>query len=150
VAAPTETNDPAPVVREGSEAEAGMKPGTREKVDAVLTEWAADDDQPFAVCVVRKGVIVLHKAYGTRDGKPMTVDTPSWMASVTKPMSASLMLMLIDRGLVSMDDPVDRFVPALRGIKVEKPLLIRHLYTHTNGLDRWPSGDDKLNDEEYR
>lgn len=80
----------------------------------------------------------------------MTVTTPSWMASVTKPMSAFLVLMLVDRGLVALDDPVTRFVPALRDVRVEKPLLIRHLHTHTNGLDRFPSGDDTLNDLEYR
>jgi CubicO group peptidase (beta-lactamase class C family) len=141
---------PAPVVRTGTEAEAGVKPGTAEKIDAALTKWADDDDQAFAVCVVRNGVIVLHKAYGTRDGKPMTVDTPSWMASITKPMSASLVLMLVDRGLVKLDDPVSKFVPALRGIKVTKPLLVRHLHTHTNGLDKFPTGDDTQNDLEYR
>ncbi|HEY1189804.1 MAG TPA: serine hydrolase [Gemmata sp.] len=139
-----------PVVREGTEAEAKVKPGTAEKIDAVLTEWAKDDDQAFAVCVVRNGVIVLHKAYGTRDDKPMTVDTPSWMASVTKPMSASLVLMLADRGLLKLDDPVSKFSPALRDIKVAKPLLIRHLHTHTNGLDKFPAGDDAQNDLEYR
>lgn len=141
---------PAPEVREGTEEEAGVKPGTAAKIDAALTAWAKDDDQAFAVCVVRNGVIVLHKAYGTRDGKPMTVDTLSWMASVTKPMSASLMLMLVDRGMVSLDDPVSKFVPALRDIKVKTPLLVRHLHTHTNGLDRYPTNDDTLNDLEYR
>ncbi len=140
----------APVVREGTEAEAKVKPGTADKIDAVLTEWAKDDDQAFAVCVVRNGVIVLHKAYGTRDDRPMAVDTPSWMASITKPMSASLVLMLADRGLLKLDDPVSKFSPALRDIKVAKPLLIRHLHTHTNGLDKFPTGDDTQNDLEYR
>ncbi len=140
----------APEVRVGTEAEAKVKPGTAEKIDAVLTEWAKDDDQAFAVCVVRNGVIVLHKAYGTRDDKPMTVDTPSWMASVTKPMSATLVLMLADRGLLKLDDPVGKFSPALRDIKVAKPLLIRHLHTHTNGLDKFPTGDDTQNDLEHR
>ena len=93
------------MVREGTLAEAGMKPDAAEKMDAVLTEWAPNDDQAFAVCVVRNGVIVLHKAYGTRDGKPMTVHTKSWMASITKTMSASIMWMLIDQGLVGLDDP---------------------------------------------
>jgi CubicO group peptidase (beta-lactamase class C family) len=148
---PTEVKGPgAPEVRTGTEAEAKVKPGTAAKMDAALTEWAKGDDQAFAVCVVRNGVIVLHKAYGTRDDKPMTVDTPSWMASVTKPMSASLMLMLVDRGLVKLDDPVSKFVPALRDIKVQKPLLIRHLDTHTNGLEKFPTGDDNQNDLEYR
>ncbi len=140
----------APEVRVGTEAAAGVKPGTAETIDAVLTEWAKDDDQAFAVCVVRNGVIVLHKAYGTRDDRPMTVDTPSWMASVTKPMSASLVLMLVDRGLLKLDDPVSKFSPALRDIRVAQPLLIRHLHTHTNGLDKFPAGDDAQNDLEYR
>jgi CubicO group peptidase (beta-lactamase class C family) len=140
----------APEVRAGTEVDARVKPGTAEKIDAALTEWAKDDDQAFAVCVVRNGVIVLHKAYGTRDDKPMTVDTPNWMASITKPMSASLVLMLADRGLLKLDDPVSKFVPALRDVKVTKPLLVWHLHTHTNGLDKFPTGDDAQNDLEYR
>jgi CubicO group peptidase (beta-lactamase class C family) len=141
---------PAPMVHEGSLAEAGMKPDAPEKIDAALQAWAADTDQAFAVCVVRHGVIVLHKAYGIRDGKPMTVETKSWMASVTKTMSASLMMMLVDRGLVSLDDRVDRFIPALRDMDVPTPLTIRHLYTHTSGLFQWPGWNDEMPDVEER
>jgi CubicO group peptidase (beta-lactamase class C family) len=139
---------PARVVREGSAAEAGMKPDAAANIDKVLREFAADTDQAFAVCIVRHGVIVLHRAHGTRDGKPMTVDTPSWMASVTKTMSASLMAMLIDQGLVGLDDPVDKYLPPLRNIPVKKPLTIHHLYTHTNGLtlDGWPGWNDEMPD----
>ncbi len=138
----------ARVVHEGTLADAGMKSDTADKIDAVCKEWAANDDQAFAVCIVRHGVIVLHKAYGDRDGKPMTVTTKSWMASITKTMSASLMWMLIDQGLVGLDDPVDKYLPELRGIKVEQPLTIRHLYTHTNGLDKWPGWNDEMPDLE--
>ncbi len=130
-----------------------MKPDAAEKIDKALQAFAADTDQAFAVCIVRHGVIVLHKAYGTRDGKPMTVDTKSWMASVTKTMSASLMLMLIDQGLVKLDDPVDKFLPPLRNIKVKTPLTIHHLYTHTNGLtlyNWWPGWNDEMPDVEER
>ena len=143
---------PATVVHEGTAAEAGMKADTAEKIDAALKEFAADTDQAFAVCIVRHGVIVLHRAYGIRDDKLMTVDTKSWMASITKTMSASLMMMLVDQGIVSLDDPVEKFVPALQGIKVEKPLLIRHLYTHTSGLAAWPAElyADELPDIEER
>ncbi len=128
---------PAPVVREGSAEEAGVRPDTAAKIDEAGRAFAADTDQAFTICVVRHGVIVIHKAYGTRDGKPMTVDTKSWMASVTKAMSATTMMMLIDEGVVGLDDRVDKFLPALRGIEVERPLTIRHLYTHTNGLNKW-------------
>jgi CubicO group peptidase (beta-lactamase class C family) len=140
----------ASVVREGTLAEAGMKADAVVKIDAVLTDWAANDDQAFAVCIVRKGVIVLHKAYGTRDGKPMTVTTKSWMASITKSMSASMMWALVDQGLVGLDDPIDKYLPTLRGIKVDRPVTIRHLYTHTNGLDKWPGWHDELPDVDER
>jgi CubicO group peptidase (beta-lactamase class C family) len=96
--------------------------------------------------------IVLHAAYGSRDGKPMTLTTKSWMASITKPMSASLMMMLVHQGLVSLDDPVDKYLPALRGLRKENPVTIRHLYTHTSGLEKWPAEwyQDELPDIEER
>ena len=135
---------PAPVIHKGTLKEAGMKPDAAEKIDAVLRQWSADSDEAFAVCVARHGVMVLHKAYGQRDGKPMTVDTESWMASITKAMSGSLMMMLVDQGLVNLDDPVGKFIPAFHAASVPTPLTIRHLYTHTSGLQgHW--GDD-LND----
>jgi CubicO group peptidase (beta-lactamase class C family) len=129
-----------------------MKPDAAKKIDAGCKEWAADDDQAFAVCIARKGIIVLHAAYGTRDGKPITVTTKSWMASITKPMSATLMMMLADQGLVSLDDPVEKYLPALRELRKDNPLTIRHLYTHTSGLDKWPAQwyQDELPDIEER
>lgn len=136
----------------GTEVQAGVKTGTAKKLDALCKEWAENDDQAFGVCVTRRGIIVLHAAYGVRDGKPMEVTTKSWMASITKPMSATLLMMLVDQGLVRLDDPVSKFLPPLRDIKVEKPLLIRHLPTHTAGLASWPKvlNDDTQPDLEER
>ena len=149
VVAPQHLNGkPAPVVREGTLAEAGMKPDAAEKIDAVLGTWAADTDEAFSVCIVRRSVIVLHRAYGTRDGHPMTLLDKSWMASVTKTMSATLMMMLVDRGLASLDDPIERFLPQFRDAKVATPITLRHLYTHTSGLADWPGWNDELADVE--
>jgi CubicO group peptidase (beta-lactamase class C family) len=136
----------APALRDGSAAEAGLHPDSVAAIDALLGRWAADSDEAFAVLIARRGVVALHKAYGTRQDRPMSVDDPSWMASITKLLSGTLMLLLVDQDLVSLDDPVDRFIPALRGIAVEKPLTIRHLYTHTNGL--WGHWGDDLHDFE--
>lgn len=136
--------EPAPVLREGTPAEAGMKPDAVDNIDAVCNTWAADSNEGFAVCIARHGVIVLHKAYGQRDGRPMTVDDASWMASITKLLSGTLMMMLVDQGLVRLDDRVDTFLPAFEGIEVKTPLTIKHLYTHTNGL--WGHWGDDLND----
>ena len=133
------------VVREGSAAEAGMKPDTAAQIDAMLQAWANDTAEAFAVCVVRHGVIVLHKAYGVRDGKPMTVDTKSWMASLTKLISGTLLMSFVDRGLISLDDEVGDYLPPLRDIKTNKPLLVKHLYTHTSGLSwHWGAEDNDM------
>jgi len=136
----------ATVLHKGTLKEAGMKEGTVEKLDAVLKEWAATSNEPFGVCVARHGVIVIHKAYGTRDGKPLTVDTKSWLASITKSLSGSLMMMLVDQGLVNLDDPVSKFLPGVQAGGAEGPLTIRHLYTHSGGFMGYWSDD--LNDLE--
>ncbi len=142
---PIEGN-PAPMLREGTATEAGMKPDAVEKIDAVCQAWVAESGEAFAVCLVRNSVVFFHKAYGTRDGEPLTVTTPSWMASITKLMSGTLLMTLVDQGLVELDDTVDEYLPPFQGIEVETPLTIRHLYNHTHGLlDIW--GDD-MNDLE--
>lgn len=140
--------EPATVLHEGTLAEAGMKPDAGKNIDAVCSAWAADSVEAFSVCVARHGVIVLDKAYGMRDGEPVTVDTKSWMASITKMLSASLMWMAVDQGLVRLDDPVAMYLPVLRDIAVEKEMTIRHLYTHTAGLSGHWGGN--LNDLENR
>jgi len=81
-----------------------------------------------------------------RDGKAMTVTDKSWMASITKLLSGTLMMMLVDKGLVALDDPVDKYLPVFRDVEVERPLTIRRLYVHTNGL--WGHWGDDLNDFE--
>ncbi|MDD5261946.1 MAG: serine hydrolase [Methylacidiphilales bacterium] len=132
---------PATMLHKGTLKAAGMKPDATKKIDALLRQWSADTEEPFAVCVARHGVIVLHKAYGRRNGKAMTVDTKSWMASITKAMSGTVMMMLVDQGLANLDDPVSKYLPSFRDDKVATPLTIRHLYTHTTGLQR-DCGDD--------
>ncbi len=136
--------DGAPVLRAGTAEEAGVKAEGVKSIDALLQEWAADSDEGFAVCLARHGVIFLHKAYGERDGRPMTVTDKSWMASITKLLSATLMAMLVDQGLVDLDDSVDEYLPAFRGQEVETPLTFRHLYTHTAGL--WGHWGDEMHD----
>jgi CubicO group peptidase (beta-lactamase class C family) len=146
----------ATTLRDGTPAEAGMKADVIDAIDAVCKAWIDESKEPFAVCVARHGVVFFERAYGERDGKPMTVDTPSWMASITKFLSGVLMMTLVDQGLVELDAPIDTYLPQLRGIEVETPLTIRHLYAHTNGLqlglqpprmftDHW---GDEMNDLE--
>lgn len=139
--------DPAPVVREGTLEEAGMKADAAEEIAGVCREWEASSDTAFAVCVVRHGVIVLHRAYGVRGDQPMTTTTKSRMASITKLLSGTLMMMLVDQGRVGLDDPVANYLAPLRGIQLARHPTIRELYNHTSGFQGdW--GDDENDLEE--
>jgi len=137
----------ARVVRKGSLREAGMKRDFAKKMHKYLKKWEADSDQAFAVIIVRHGVIAFHEAYGKRDGKPMTLTTQSWMASATKMMAGSLIMMLVDQGLISLDDRADKHLPPLREAEKEWPATVRNLFRHMSGLTGLWAG---FNDMEYR
>jgi CubicO group peptidase (beta-lactamase class C family) len=135
---------PAPVLREGSLQEAGVGANGVKRIDELCRTWAADSDEGFVVCIARRGVIILHQAYGTREGRAMTVNDKGALASITKVFSGVAMMMLIDQGFVGLDDPVEKYLPAFSGANVSKPATIRHLYTHTAGL--WGHWGDERHD----
>jgi len=60
------------------------------------------------------------------------------------------MMMLVDRGLVGLDDPISKYLPSFRNMDVKMPITVRHLYTHTSGLHLWPGWNDEMADAEER
>ena len=70
--------------------------------------------------------------------KPMQRDNLFWIASMTKPVTAAAVLMLEDEGKLSIEDPVDKYLPELAKLKMAdgKParLTLQHLLTHTSGM----------------
>ena len=70
--------------------------------------------------------------------RPMRPDSIFWIASMTKPVTATAVLMLQDEGKLSVEDPVERYLPEFRTLKTRDgspaPVTIRHLLTHTSGL----------------
>jgi len=70
--------------------------------------------------------------------EPMQTDSIFWIASMSKPILATLLLMLQDEGLLSVDDPVEKYLPEFKELKTAdgKParVTIRHLLTHTSGM----------------
>lgn len=85
---------------------------------------------------------ILHlAAVGNRDlasGRKMQTGDIFWIASMSKPVLAALMMMLQDEGLLNVDDPVEKYLPEFKGLKTadgkEAKLTIRHLLTHTSGM----------------
>ena len=80
--------------------------------------------------------------------KPMREDNVFWIASMTKMFAGVSIMMLVDEGKVSLDDPVTRFIPQLeKWMVVEerdqshvllkalvRPVTVRHVLSHTSGL----------------
>jgi CubicO group peptidase (beta-lactamase class C family) len=128
-----------------------MKPEARSEIDAACAAWLKENGVGFGLCVARRGVIVVNEGYGQWQGKPVTPATPAVLASTTKFLNAILLLEMIDHGLIRLEDPVDKYVPALRGISVKRAMTIRDLYLHTCGLsghegDTWPDLEEVIAD----
>ena len=74
----------------------------------------------------------------------MRPDTMFWIASMTKSITATCVMILADEGKLSLDEPASKYIPALAKIKLRdgkspaKPITIRHLLSHTNGLSQPP------------
>jgi len=80
--------------------------------------------------------------------KPMRDDNVFWIASMTKMFAGASIMLLVDEGKVSLDDPVTKFIPQLTNwmVVAEKdadhvllkplvrPVTVRHLLSHTSGL----------------
>ena len=102
------------------------------------------DDKTIAgaVTLVATRERVVHlAAVGQADGSKaaaMKTDAMFWIASMTKPVTATAILMLEDEGRLSVDDPVAKYVPELGELKTPagRPanLTLKHLLTHTSGM----------------
>jgi CubicO group peptidase (beta-lactamase class C family) len=107
-----------------------------------MREFVGKKEVAGAVTLVATPDKILHlNAVGLADtaaGTRMRPDTICWIASMTKPVTASAVLMLQDEGKLSVDDPVAKYLPALADLKTAdgKPgsLTLRHLLTHTSGM----------------
>ena len=120
----------------------------------------ADALQPFvdrhalagAVALVadRSGIVTV-TAVGYSDvaaGSPMKKNAIFWIASQSKPITASALMILVDEGKLRLDDPVEKYLPEFRGqwLAVDRddehmvlrhprhPITVRNILSHTSGL----------------
>jgi CubicO group peptidase (beta-lactamase class C family) len=82
---------------------------------------AAGEISGAVAIVARKGKIVHLEAQGVMDldtKKPMTKDTMFRVASMTKPVTGLAIMMMIEEGKVRLNDPVSRYIPEFKNLKV--------------------------------
>lgn len=87
---------------------AAMQPFVEDKVLAGAVTLVADKDKVLEVSTVGWADVAARK--------PMTQDTMFWIASMSKPITATAFMMLVDEGKVSLDDPVEKYLPEFKGI----------------------------------
>jgi len=137
----------------------GVGPGRADdKVDKA--KGIAAELQPFVddgtlagavLLVANKDKVLTLEAVGYADvtaKKTMQTDSIFWIASMTKPITAVALMMLVDEGKVKIDDPVSKYLPEFsdQWVIAEKEkdrlvlgrpkqaILVRHLLTHTSGM----------------
>lgn len=139
---PRRRDQAAPMLHEGSPAEAGVAPDAKARIDALCRSWADDTGEPFVTLVARHGVIVTHEAFG-RDasGQPIDRDYRCWVASITKTVTAILFSQFLDQELIDLDDSLATVFPDYPEDNSHVPTF-RQCFTHTSGL----SGHGELGD----
>jgi CubicO group peptidase (beta-lactamase class C family) len=123
------------------------------RIDAMCLKAIEDGDIPGVVALVaRKGRIVYHKAFGTSDAETkrrLQKDDIFRLASQSKAITATAVMMLWEEGKFQLDDPISKYIPEFKNPKVldsiltdgtyltkpaDKEISIRHLLTHTSGI----------------
>jgi CubicO group peptidase (beta-lactamase class C family) len=120
------------------------------------------------VLVQQHGRPVLQKSFGVRDVAthvPMTTDTIFRIYSMSKPITAAAVMMLVDDGKLRLDDPIAKYIPAFADVQVAvttndgktmqalqplaRPITIEDLLRHTSGITYGFYGDTAVR-ELYR
>lgn len=105
------------------------------RMDKLFADWNNTNTPGCGVAVSRNGVVVYERGFGMANlelGVPITPASVFPAASISKQFAAMSILLLAERGQLSLEDPVWKFIP--EWADREHRITIRHLLTHTSGL----------------
>ncbi|RRQ49694.1 class A beta-lactamase-related serine hydrolase [Maribacter algicola] len=144
----------SPVLTEGNPSEQGMSSERLDRIDLMLSNEVSKGNLPGAVALIaRNGKIVFHKAYGmdnSESEKAMEKNAIFRIASQTKAITATAVMMLWEEGKFKLDDPISKYIPQFEAAQIlesfneadstyttkpaENQITIRDLITHTSGI----------------
>jgi CubicO group peptidase (beta-lactamase class C family) len=123
------------------------------RIDAALRRAADAGDVPGVVAMATdRSSVIYEGAFGRRvlgQPEPMTTDTVGWIASMTKALTATGAMQLVEQGKLDLDAPAARIVPDIAAAQVlegfdaggqprtrapKRQITLRHLLTHTAGF----------------
>ncbi|HEY3369916.1 MAG TPA: serine hydrolase domain-containing protein [Prolixibacteraceae bacterium] len=154
VKAQTKSHQKSPVLSEAAPESVGMSAERLARIDQMCSEVVKKGDLPGIVSLVtRNGKIVFWKAYGmanNQEGKALKRDDIFRIASQTKAITATAVMMLWEEGKFQLDDPISKYIPEFKNPQVLKSfnpkdstyttepakseITIRQLITHTSGI----------------
>ena len=133
--------------------QAGVSESRLQRIDQMCIDAVESGQVPGIVALIsRKGKTVFHKAYGTADesGRVLKKDDIFRIASQTKAITSTAVMMLWEEGHFQLDDPISKYIPEFKNptvldtfivadssyktIPADKEITIRHLLNHTSGL----------------
>jgi CubicO group peptidase (beta-lactamase class C family) len=135
-----------PELAQAKPEEIGFDPVRLQRAYELLHQWIEADKLPAAgVSLGRQGRMLAPKLIGRqrmeKEAPPLRSDALFLVASITKPVTVTAAMLLVERGLVSLEDRVSLYVPRFAQNGKES-VQIRHLMTHTSGLpDMLPEND---------
>ena len=140
----------------------GMSAGKLEKVRSEVQKLVDERKIAGAITMVaRKGKVVHFEAYGMRDideKEPLSKDAIMRIYSMSKPVTTVAAMILYEQGKLKLDDPVEKYIPEFKGLKVYDPkqpvaatrrMTVRDLMRHTSGLTYGIFGNSPV-DKMYR
>src|ERR1700737_1948045 len=129
-------------LRVGAPEDVGMDPARIRRLRDRIGEWVKSGDYPSVVALVaRRGVIVLHEAFGVRhfaDTTPtLKTDSIFPVASLSKPITAAAVMCLVEDGLMGLNRPFIDYIPELDvpGVQWLEEARVADLLCHTAGID---------------
>lgn len=152
-AAQTPSIKKSPPLSEEKPETVGMSPHRLARIDSMCLQAITNNEVPGMVALVaRHGKIVYHKSFGMADnatGRTLKKDDIFRIASQTKAITSTAVMMLWEEGKFDLDDPVSKFIPEFKNPQVLKSfrygdttyttepareITIRQLLTHTSGI----------------
>lgn len=120
-------------------AAASVNTSTLERIDAFVTQQMERHHLPgLALALVEGDQVIFMKGYGKADqsGRPVTPQTPFILASVSKPLTATAIMQMVEAGRIELDAPVQRYLPEfqLADPVASGQITVRHLLLHTSGI----------------
>jgi CubicO group peptidase (beta-lactamase class C family) len=123
------------LLRPGDPHAHGLNDASLESLRAILREGVEGRVVPgVSLLLAHRGEVIFKEAFGN-----MKLDQKAQMASSSKPVTAALLMILVDRGKLALDDPIEKYLPEFKGIALHgkppaKPPTVRNVLSNMSGL----------------